>query len=119
MNPSTRHPRASHLNTGTSIPHEELPWPEKPGRVMRMPKLHAEVDERQSVTEYGGLALFSQFVRRFKVAEKIDRKVNVLKLHLPYHESDHVLAQAANLYVGGSCIEDMARLQHSEPCADC
>jgi len=40
--------------------------------------------------------------------------VKVLKLHLPYHESDHVLAQAMNLYVGGSCIEDMALLQHDE-----
>lgn len=81
---------------------------------MRMPKLHTEVDERSEVTPYGGLTLFSDFVRRFRVAQTIDANLSVLKLHLPYFESDHVLAQAANLYVGGTCIEDMANLQNSE-----
>jgi hypothetical protein len=81
---------------------------------MRLPKVHTEVNQRSEVTPYGGLTLFSDFVRRFKVAQKLDAKVQVLKLHLPYFESDHVLAQAANLYVGGTCIEDMANLQNSE-----
>ena len=40
--------------------------------------------------------------------------MEVLKLHLPYHESDHVLAQAMSLYVGGTCLEDMMLLQHDE-----
>jgi len=106
--------RASHINTGTSVPQTELPWPKTGGPVMRMPKLHTEVDDHSPVTSYGGLILFSEFVRRFKVAEKIDDNVEVLKLHLPYLESDHILAQAANLYVGGTCIEDMANLQNSE-----
>lgn len=106
--------RASHVNIGTSVPHDELPWPKTEGRVMRAPKLHAEIDERSIVTPYGGLDLFMQFVRRFRVAQKIDASVEVLKFHFPYHESDHVLAQAMNLYVGGTCIEDMARLQESE-----
>ena len=115
MNSSTPSARASHVNSGTSVPREELAWPEMTGRVVRMPKLHAEIDERSQVSELGGLALFSAFVRRFGVAHKIDARVNVLKVHLPYHESDHVLAQAANLYAGGTCIEDMANLQNSEP----
>jgi hypothetical protein len=73
-----------------------------------------EVDERSEVTPYGGLAIATAFLRRFKVAECIDRHVQVFLLHLPYHESDHVLAQALNLYAGGTCIEDIANLQHSE-----
>ena len=60
------------------------------------------------------LAIATAFLRRFKVAEIIDRHVQVFLLHRPYHESDHVLAQALNLYVGGACIEDVANLQHSE-----
>lgn len=106
--------RASHVNTGTSIPTDELPWPSTRGRVIRMPKLHTEVDEVSEITPYGGLTLFSDFVRRFKVAQEVDANLKVLKLHLPYFESDHVLAQAANLYVGGTCIEDMSNLQNSE-----
>lgn len=66
------------------------------------------------MTRYGGLGLFLQFVRRFKLARKLNENVHVLKKNLPYHESDHILTQAANLYVGGNCIEDLANLQNSE-----
>jgi Transposase DDE domain group 1 len=102
------------VNTGTAISRDDLPWPEVAGRVTRLPRTHVEVDERSEVTPYGGLAIATAFLRRFKVAECIDQHVQVFLLHLPYHESDHVLAQALNLYAGGTCIEDIANLQHSE-----
>ena len=114
MKPSIEVRRASHVNTGTSVPRDELAWPEIGGRVSRLPHMHVEVDERSEVTPYGGLAIATAFLRRFKVAERSDRHVKVFLLHMPYHESDHVLAQALNLYVGGTCIEDVADLQHSE-----
>ena len=114
MKPSIEVRRASHVNTGTAVPEGERPWPGIGGRVSRLPRTHVEVDERSEVTPYGGLAIATAFLRRFKVAARIDRHVKVLLLHLPYHESDHVLAQALNLYVGGTCIEDLANLQHSE-----
>jgi len=110
----TRPPRASHVNFGTSVPPEELPWPEHVGPVMRTRRLHLETEERATVTRFGGLALVQGFLRRFGVAKLIDEQVEVLKIHLPYHESDHVLAQALNLYVGGSCLEDMMHLQQDE-----
>jgi Transposase DDE domain group 1 len=114
VKPSIRVRRASHVNTGTAVPPAELPWPTTGGRVLRLPRTHVEVDQRSEVTPYGGLALATEFVRRFKVAQRIDQHVRVFKLNRPYHESDHVLAQAFNLYVGGTCIEDVASLQHSE-----
>ncbi|MEJ2131015.1 MAG: IS1380 family transposase [Gammaproteobacteria bacterium] len=106
--------RASHVNFGTAIAPHELAWPEHAGPVMRMPKLHVETEERATVTRFGGLALVEPFFRRFGVASLIDEHVEVLKMHMPYHESDHVLAQALNLYVGGTCLEDMMHLQHDE-----
>lgn len=115
MKKSTGPIQASHVNSGTSVPADELPWPETRGRVVRFRKTHVEVEEDASVTAFGGLDLASAFCRRFKVAEKIDAHVSVLKRHLPYHESDHVLTQCLNLYVGGTCLEDQAHLQHSEP----
>lgn len=114
MKISTPEFQASHVNSGTSVPEDELPWPETYGRVMRMPKLHTEVDAHSEVTPYGGLVLVAEFIRRFKVARTIDEHVHVLKLYLPYQESDHILALAMNLYVGGTCIEDVANLQQSE-----
>lgn len=106
--------RASHVNSGTAVPPGELPWPKTRGRVTRLPKVHVEVDEASEVTPYGGLDLVTLFCRRFRVADCLDRHVRVLKRYLPYRESDHLLAQALNLYVGGTCIEDQANLQGSE-----
>lgn len=81
---------------------------------MRLPKLLVETDERSTVTPFGGLALYAGFVKRFGVARRMDRTLNLLKVHLPFHESDHILAMAATLFVGGTCLEDQALLQTSE-----
>ncbi len=43
MKKPTASVRASHLNTGTGIPDEELAWPETSGRVTRLPRLHVEI----------------------------------------------------------------------------
>ena len=106
--------RASHVNSGTSIDPEELPWPETEGRVMRHPLLHLESDPRGEMTHYGGLVLAQQFVRRFRVAQRLDEALVLFKRHAPYHESDHVLALAYTLYADGTCLEDQAALQGSE-----
>ncbi len=106
--------RASHVNSGTSVDPAELPWPETRGRVMRHPQLNLESDNRGEITQYGGLVLAQQFVRRFGVAKRIDEGLKLFKRHAPYHESDHVLALAYTLYVDGSCLEDQGVLQGSE-----
>lgn len=111
---NTNKPQASHVNTGTSIPREELAQPTTSGPVMRLPKTHVEIESDTKTTPYGGLVLVTAFLRHFAVSEQINENVSVLKQHQPYTESDHVLAQAVNLYVGGTCIEDMANLQQSE-----
>lgn len=111
MKKPTALPRASHVNTGTSVPHEDLPWPDRPGTVLSLRKLHLEQDTRPDVTVAGGLVLPLALLRRFEVPQLLDERVQVLKLHLPYHESDHILAQALMLYAGGTCLEDMTLLQ--------
>ena len=111
MNEPTPLPRASHVNSGTSVPHDELSWPEHRGPVLRHRKLHLEHDERPNVTNLGGLALPLALVRRYGMHRILDERVHVFKVHRPYHESDHIIAQALMLYAGGTCLEDMAMLQ--------
>lgn len=111
MKKPTPLPRASHVNEGTSVPHEDLPWPDHTGTVLRHHKLHLERDDRPDVTNLGGLVLPLALLRRVKAAQVIDEHVKLLKVHKPYHESDHVLSQALMLYAGGTCLEDMALLQ--------
>lgn len=114
MKKPTAIPQASHLNSGTAVPRDELAWPSTRGPVLRTPKLHPEIDPRAVVTPYGGLALVEELCRSFDIAQVIDEHVHVLKQHQPFHESDHILAQAFNLYVGGTTLEDLASLQHDE-----
>jgi Transposase DDE domain group 1 len=40
--------------------------------------------------------------------------VAVLKVHLPYHESDHVLGIAYNLLCGGTCLQDIEQRRQDE-----
>jgi hypothetical protein len=81
---------------------------------MRLPKLHVDDSAPDHLTPYGGLALLTALLKRIGAAKEIDTRLSLLKVHRPYMESDHVLAHAANLFVGGECIEDMASLQGSE-----
>ena len=48
------------------------------------------------------------------LAESIDERVHVLKRHLPYHESDHVLNIAYNLLAGGTCLEHIELRRNDE-----
>lgn len=44
----------------------------------------------------------------------IDEKLKLLKVHLPYHESDHVLNIAYNILCGGKNFEDLELLRNNE-----
>ena len=108
--------RSSHVNSGTSVPHQELAWPSGHGRVLRHPKLHL-VEDRSEVSPYGGLTLAAGLARQLGLPRLLDDRLSLLKRHLPYTEADHVLAQTYNLYIGGTCLEDLANLQGSEAAA--
>ena len=55
----------------------------------------------------GGIGAMHLLARRTGLIEAIDDRLHVLKAHLPYHESDHVLNIAYNLLSGGTCLEDI------------
>jgi Transposase DDE domain group 1 len=46
-------------------------------------------------------------VRHLGLAATIDEHLHLLKRHLPYHESDHVLNMTYNILAGGLCLEDL------------
>ncbi len=106
--------RASHVNQGTSIPRSQLPSPRTSGPVFRHPKLHVS-EERGEATAYGGLSLATTLVRSLGVDRALDEALSLLHAHRPFTESDHVLTHVYNLFVGGTCIEDIGHLQASEP----
>ena len=66
-----------------------------------------EFSERHRGTCYGGVTVIHQLVRELGLAEAIDQRLELLKLHKPYHESDHVLNFAYNALCDGDCLDDM------------
>jgi len=73
-----------------------------------------EVAERSRGMNYGGIGAIHTFVRGLRLDKKMNKDLNLLKRHIPYHESDHVLNLCYNILVGGRCIEDLELLRNDE-----
>lgn len=93
---------------------QERLFPGDGQRVFRNRRVRVDLDRRGNTTPYGGLALAVLLGVKLGLARAMDRCCRLLKIHLPFTESDHVLTHAYNLFVGGSCIQDIENLQHSE-----
>ena len=57
-------------------------------------------------------------VKRLGLVEAINRRLPLFKVHLPYHESDHVLNIAYNLLAGGTCLEHLELRRNDEAYLD-
>src|SRR4029078_8400741 len=55
----------------------------------------------------GGIGAIQLLVRNLRLAEAIDDRLHLLKYHLPYHESDHVLNLAYNALCNGTCLDEI------------
>ena len=77
-------------------------------------KASYELSERTEATACGGLGMIHLMARKLGLIEEIDTHVSLLKAHLPYHESDHVLNIAYNILAGGVRMEDIELRRHDE-----
>jgi hypothetical protein len=82
--------------------------------MIRGGKVRYDVAGRTVATAYGGLGLIQQLVCDLGLAEAIDRRLQLFKVHLPYHESDHVLNLAYNALCAGTCLEDLELRRQDE-----
>jgi hypothetical protein len=62
----------------------------------------------------GGIGAMHRLAQHTGLVTAIDEHVEVLKVHLPYHESDHVLGIAYNVLCGGTCLQDIERRRQDE-----
>ena len=75
-------------------------------------KVSYEVAGSGEATCLGGIAAVHRLVSRLGLVEAIDDELDLLKVHLPYHESDHVLNLVYNVLCGGTRLEDIEGLRH-------
>ncbi len=79
---------------------------------------HYELAERTRAMPHGGVGAAHQVVVQSGLIEGIDAGVEVLKLHRPYHESDHVLNIAYNALCGGQTLDDIELRRNDEAYLD-
>ena len=77
-----------------------------------------EVAGRQRGVSVGGLGAIHLLARRVGLVGVLDEVLHLLKRHLPYHESDHVLSLAYNIMAGNERLEDLELLRQNESYLD-
>jgi hypothetical protein len=86
--------------------------------MMRGPRPHFELSDSVVATAYGGIGVIHQLAIELGLAAAIDQRLHLFKVHLPYHESDHVLSLAYNALCDGRCLEDMELRRQDEAYLD-
>ena len=77
-----------------------------------------EISDRDRGIAHGGIGAIHALVRRTGLIDAINRHLVLFKLHLPYHESDHVLNFAYNALCEGTCLEDIELRRNDEAFLD-
>jgi hypothetical protein len=90
------------------------PGAERPEPMMAASNIHYEIAEKVRGIAPGGIGAIHLLTRKTGLIEDIDRDLHLLKRHLPYHESDHVLNIAYNLLAGGSRLEHIEVRRNDE-----
>ena len=70
---------------------------------MTASNIHYEMAEKIRAVNCGGIGAIHLMVNKLGLCEEIDSRLHLLKKHLPYHESDHVLNLAYNALLDGVC----------------
>jgi hypothetical protein len=73
-----------------------------------------EIAEKVRGVGVGGIGAIHALARQCGLVAAIDSRVQVLKIHLPYHESDHVLNLAYNALCDGVRLEDLELRRNDE-----
>ena len=82
-------------------------WEDQPQPMFAASNIHYEMAERTQAMNYGGIGAVHRLAQRVGLVEDLDRSLPLLKVHLPYHESDHMLNLAYNVMVCGQRLEDI------------
>ncbi len=80
--------------------------------------IHFELAERTRAITHGGIGMIHKLAQATGLVEAIDERLHLLKIHAPYHESDHVVNIAYNALCEGRCLEDIELRRNDESFLD-
>ena len=75
---------------------------DQPQPILSGSNIHYEMGEKTQAMNYGGIGVIHKMVKKIGLEDELNEMLELLKVHLPYHESDHVLTY---------CLQCFARRQ--------
>jgi hypothetical protein len=93
---------------------ENRPGVERSTPMMTASNIHYELSDRTRAIAPGGIGAIHLMAGKIGLIDDLDENLQLLKRHMPYHESDHVLNIAYNLLAGGSRIEHLETRRNDE-----
>ena len=97
---------------------ERRNWEDQPRPMFQGSNIHYAVDGRNKGIAQGGIGVLHRLAKQLGLVKAIDQNLHLLKRHLPYHESDHVLNLAYNILAGGTRLEDIELRRRDEAWMD-
>ena len=82
-------------------------WEEQKHPMFTAKNIHYEIAEKGQAIACGGIGAIHQMVLRSGLVKEIDENLEILKMHIPYHESDHILNISYNVLSGNERLEDI------------
>jgi hypothetical protein len=76
--------------------------------------IHYETTKRNGGIIYGGIGAMHLLARKIGLIDAIDNNLHLLKIHMPYFDSDHVLNIAYNGLCDATCMQDMEIRRNDE-----
>ena len=93
---------------------ERRNWEAQARPMFKGSNIQYELDGREKGISCGGIGVIHTLAKRIGLVKEIDKRLHLLKRHIPYHESDHVLNMAYNVLAGGEGFEDIELLRQDE-----
>ena len=93
---------------------ERKQFEDQPNAMFKDSNLQYQIAARTRAIGFGGIGAMHKLVCRLGLDRAINKNISLLKCHVPYWESDHVLNIAYNVLTGGTCLEDIERLRNDE-----
>ncbi len=109
-----RNKRAQKKKSRIDYRLRDIDWEDQCDPMFKATNIQYEESDRVRGMNAGGLGALHSLGQNFGLAAAIDRHLSLLKRHLPYHESDHVLNIAYNTLCGGTCLEDIDLRRNDE-----
>jgi hypothetical protein len=93
-------------------------WDEQRRPMFQKRNIHYDLADKTKGLRCAGLGAFLLLVQRLGLAAALDAKLHLLKRHVPYFESDHILNLTYNVLAGGRTINDLELLRNDETYLD-